>query len=84
MSYLDRVNIRANNQFAAVHSHEWGPCQIPSKLVFKYFIIFVDDYSRITWMYLMNNHFEVFSIFQNFCFEVKNQFNISIKVINNY
>ena len=79
MPYPDRVNKKANIPFALVHSDVWDPYPITSKLDFKYFIIFMVYYSRTTWMYLMKNCSEVFSIFQNFCFEVKNQFNTYIK-----
>jgi len=67
--------------FDLVHSDVWGPCLLPSKLDFRYFVSFMDDYSRVTWIYLLEFHSEVFSTFKAFHSEVKNQFNSSIKLL---
>ena len=66
-----RVNKRALSLFELVHSDIWGPCPIVSKFGFKHFIIFVDNYSRATWLYLMKNRSKLFSIFCAFCAEIK-------------
>ena len=34
---------------------------------FKYFVTFVDDFSRVTWFYLMESRSELFSHFSAFC-----------------
>ena len=46
---------------------------------FRYFVTFVDDYSRTTWLYLMKNRFELFSHFRAFCAEIHTQFHVSIQ-----
>ena len=48
LSSSPRVNKRVNAPFKLVHSDVWGPCPITSKPGFKYFVTFVDDYSRMT------------------------------------
>ena len=53
--YLLRVNKRVDHPFELVHSDIWGPCPFSLTLDFKYFIIFVDDFSRVTWLYLMKS-----------------------------
>nr|GEV36965.1 retrotransposon-related protein [Tanacetum cinerariifolium] len=53
-----RANKRAASPFELVHYDVWGPCPITSKSSFKYFVTFVDDYSRVTWLYLMKNRSE--------------------------
>ena len=58
-----------------------GSYAVKFKLDFQYFITFVDDCSRVTWLYLMKSHYEIFSIFQNFCSEIKTQFNTSMKIL---
>jgi hypothetical protein len=45
-----RVNKRASFPLELVHFDVWGPCPVPSKTGFKYLVIFVDDYSRMTWL----------------------------------
>ena len=41
---------------------------------FRYFVTFVDDSSRTTWLYLMINRSKLFSHFRAFCVEIKTQF----------
>ena len=43
---------RASKPFELVHSDVWGPT-IESFDGYKYFVIFVDDFSRTTWLYLL-------------------------------
>jgi len=76
-----RINKRASFAFELVHSDVWGPCPVVSKHGFKYFVTFVDDYSRMTWIYFMKNRSEVFSHFCAFCAEVKTQFNVSVHIL---
>ena len=74
-------NKRASFPFELVHSDVWGPCPVTSKLGFKYFVTFVDDYSRTTWLYFMKNRSEVFTHFCSFHAEIKTQFKISIQTL---
>ncbi|XP_052189227.1 uncharacterized protein LOC127799330 isoform X3 [Diospyros lotus] len=80
-SFPKRVNNRAVSPFALVHSDVWGPSRVVSVLGFQYFITFIDDYSRCTWLYLMKNRSELFSIFETFCAEIKTQFDTSVQVL---
>ncbi|KAJ0885211.1 putative RNA-directed DNA polymerase [Helianthus annuus] len=76
-----RVNKRATFPFELVHSDVWGPCSVPSKLGFKYFVTFIDDYSCVTWLYFMKNRSEVFSHFCSLNTKVKTHFNVSIRTL---
>jgi len=71
-SFPRTVSQRASSPFAFVHSDIWGPSRIKSNLGFQYFVTFIDDYSRCTWIFLMKNRYELFSIFQIFYNEIKN------------
>ena len=42
---------------------------------------FVDDYSRVTWLYLMKNRSEVFTHFCSFVTEIKRQFNVMVQTL---
>ena len=48
---------------------------------FKYFVTFIDDYSLCTWVCLMKNRSELFSIFETFYNEIKTQFGIPIRSV---
>lgn len=74
-SYVPRVNKRVASPFELIHSDVWGPCPVLFKSEFRYFVTFIDDYSRVTWLYLMRNKSELLSIFSAFCVEIKTQFN---------
>ena len=51
-SFPCSVSQRALSPFALVHSDIWGPSRVKSTLGFQYFVTFIDDYSRYTWLYL--------------------------------
>ena len=54
-SFPSSVSQRASSLFALVHSDIWGPSRFKSNLGFQYFVTFIDDYSRCTWLFLMKN-----------------------------
>ncbi|KAJ9671256.1 hypothetical protein PVL29_027306 [Vitis rotundifolia] len=83
VSFPKRLNNRAKSPFELVHTDVWGPCQTASTLGFQYFVTFIDDYSRCTWLFLMKNRAELFFIFQKFYAEIQTRFNISIHVLRN-
>ena len=74
-----RVNKRASAPSKLVHSDVWGTCPVVSLTGFQYFVTFVDDYSRTTWLYLMKNRFELFSHFHAFYAEIHTQFHVYVQ-----
>jgi hypothetical protein len=70
----------ANKMFNIVYSDVWGPT-IESFDGYKYFIFFVDDFSFITWIYLLKFKSEVVHVFQNFHMLVMTQFSMKIKIL---
>ena len=48
---------------------------------FKYFVTFVDDFYRATWLYLMKSRFELFSHFSAFCTEIQRQFHDFVQTL---
>ena len=83
MHLSPRVNKRASTPFELVHSDVWGPCPVMSPTGFNYFITFVDDFSRVTWLYLMKSRYEFFfSYFSAFCVEIQTQFHVSVQTLS--
>ena len=79
LSYSPKVNKRVSSPFELVHSDVWGPGSVVSLTRFRYFVTFVDDYSRTTWLYLMKNRSELFSHFRAFCVEIHTQFHVYVQ-----
>jgi hypothetical protein len=48
---------------------------------FKYYVVFIDDWSRFTWIYPLHRKSEVFENFIKFKLLVENQFSTKIKQI---
>ncbi|CAL8175713.1 unnamed protein product [Prunus armeniaca] len=79
VSYPLSIN-KSYAPFALVHSDVWGPSRVSNLSNSKWFVTFINDYSRLTWVYLMTDKSEVFSIFQSFHQMIHTQYNSNIKV----
>jgi hypothetical protein len=66
--------------FDLIHSDIWGPSLTATVGGSKYFIIFVDDFSRYTWIYLMHNRSELAQIYRTFAQMISTQFSKAIKI----
>ena len=59
-------NFRASRKLELVHSDLCGPMPTPSANGNKYFMTFVDDYSRMCWIYCLKTKSEAFQTFKDF------------------
>ena len=64
-----------------VHSDVWGTAPVTSILGYKFYVIFVDDFTRFTWLSLLKHKSEVFTVFLHFKAFVENQFGSTIKTL---
>jgi Integrase core domain/GAG-pre-integrase domain len=69
---------KSEKPFDLVHSDVWT-APIDSYNGFKYYVIFIDDFSRTTWLYLLKAKSDVYSCFEEFFNYVINQYNANIK-----
>jgi len=70
-----------SSPFVLVHFDICGSSPIKYNLGFKYFVTFIDNYSRCIWLFLMKTRYELSYIFQSFYNEIKNQFGVSIRTL---
>ena len=50
-------------------------------MIFVYYVLFVDVYSKFTWLYLLKHNSDVLDVFRYFKATVENQLNSKIKVL---
>lgn len=55
-----------------IHTDLWDPSHTTSKNGYKYYISFIDDYSRYAWVYPLKLKSEAFEVFKLFKLQVEN------------
>ncbi|XP_059590837.1 retrovirus-related Pol polyprotein from transposon RE1 isoform X2 [Vitis vinifera] len=76
-----QIPYKPSTVFSLIHSDVWGPSRIKNISGTRWFVTFVDDHTRVTWVFLMKEKSEVGHIFQTFNLMVQNQFNSKIQVL---
>ena len=67
--------------FSLIHSDIWGPSKVTTSNGKRWFITFIDDHTRITWVYLLREKSETCQVFQNFSNMIQTQFQTKIRVL---
>lgn len=67
---------RANKSLELTHVDVCGVMKLKSHGKSKYFLLFIDDFSRRTWVYFLKEKLEVFEIFKRFKARVENESNL--------
>ena len=63
-----------------VEANIWGSSPILSPNSNKFYITFIDVFSRFTWIYFLKRKFEAFDCFIHFKTQAENQLNTKIKI----
>ncbi|KAL6316986.1 hypothetical protein AAG906_026677 [Vitis piasezkii] len=71
----------ASKPLELVHTDLWGPASVKSTSGARYFILFLDDYSRYTWFYPLQTKDQALPAFKKFKLQVENQFDAKIKCL---
>jgi len=64
-----------------IFTNLWGPSHLTSYSGFKYYMSFVDSFSRYTWIFPIKTKVETKSVFQNFKSSVELQLDTKIKSV---
>jgi hypothetical protein len=80
-SFKNHLPMRASEVLNVVHSDICGPIDVLSTGGNKYFITFVDEFSRMTWLYHIKVKSDAFDVFRRFNALVEKQSGKSIKVL---
>lgn len=74
-------NIRSKGILDLVHSYVCGPMTTVSLNGYDYYVTFIDDFSKKTWIYFLKNKDELFSRFKVFKALMENQTGRKIKIL---
>ena len=55
---------KKSEKLELVHIDVWGPTQVSSLSVSRYYVTFIDDGTRKTWIYCIQNKSDVFDTFK--------------------
>jgi transposase InsO family protein len=72
---------RATERLQLIHTDVGGPMRTPSLNGSKYYIVFIDDYTRMCWIYFMKFKSEVAHIFWKFKAWIETQSKCKLQVI---
>ena len=78
--HLSKSN-RNSNVLELVHSNVYELSYVLTRGGKRYFIIFINDFSRFTYMCLMRNKDESFDMFKRYKIEVENQKYVKVMII---
>ena len=71
---------KMSKPFSMIHSDVWGPSRIKNISGDRWFVSFIDDHTRLTWVFLMKEKSEVGEIFKRFHNMIKTQFQTTIQI----
>ncbi|XP_070013826.1 uncharacterized protein [Nicotiana sylvestris] len=74
-------NSTTKSVFELAHYDIWGPYRVPTYDGKIFFVTLVDDYSRYTWIFLINSKSEVIVVLRDFLVKVKNMFSTNVKYL---
>ena len=82
-----RTSFRSNpykpsKPFTIIHSDLWGPSSTSNRTHSKWFITFIDDHTRVSWVYLLKSKTEVYHTFRTFHSMIQTQFQTHIQVLH--
>ena len=69
---------RASRNLGLIHSDLCGPMLVPSTNGKKYMMTFIDDYTRMCWVYLLKEKSQAFDTLKNFHLWIKNETQLNI------
>lgn len=73
---------KESQPFSLIHSDIWGPSRINNISGARWFITFIDDHTRVSWVYLLKEKSEAARTFQDFHKMIKTQFQANIQILH--
>jgi len=57
---------KCNTPFEIIHSNLWGPAPVMTTAGFRWFVTFIDDYTKVSWVYMLKHTKDILLVFQKF------------------
>ncbi|KAM1977356.1 hypothetical protein ACFX16_014165 [Malus domestica] len=80
-SFPSESTWKANDPLESIHTYICGPMQVESHFGNKYFLLFTDDYTRMTWVYFLRYKSDPFECFKKFKAMIELQCGYKVKCI---
>ncbi|KAF3771918.1 Retrovirus-related Pol polyprotein from transposon TNT 1-94 [Nymphaea thermarum] len=80
-SFPPRFERSSHSVFELLHFDVWGPSRTPDLQGHRYYFVAVDDYSRVSWVFLMKHKSEAGHVIKNFINEILTQFDTCVKIV---
>ncbi|KAG8495046.1 hypothetical protein CXB51_012729 [Gossypium anomalum] len=74
-------NTRAETTFSLLHLDLWGPYRVSTHSGHRYFLTIVDDFTRLTWVYLLRLKSDVPVQLKQFFRMIQTQFSATVKIV---
>lgn len=75
------LNRRTDSLFDLVHVDLWGSYATENLCSTKYMLTIVEDYSRVTWTYLLDSKEKIYEVFHTYIKMVQTQFGRTLKMV---
>lgn len=79
--HFSSTDIKTKTPLELVHTDLWGPSPLQTALGYKYYISFVDDFTRYTWIFPLKFKSEALEVFKCFKLQIEKQFQSQIKTL---
>jgi hypothetical protein len=67
--------------FELIHADLWGSAPIIASNAFRFYLVFVDEFTKFTWVYLLKHKSDTFQVFTQFRAMLETQFSLPIKIL---
>uniref|UniRef100_A0A2N9FTU5 Integrase catalytic domain-containing protein n=1 Tax=Fagus sylvatica TaxID=28930 RepID=A0A2N9FTU5_FAGSY len=74
-------NKTVTSPFELIHADLWGPAPVTASNCFRFYLVFVDEFTKFTWVYLLKHKSDTFQVFTQFRAMIETQFSLPIKIL---
>lgn len=72
---------KSTDLFELIHNNVWGPILVLSHSVHKYYIHFLDDYTKFSWYFVLKSRSNILQVFRAFRLQIENLFRRKINFL---